>query len=83
MHRERTKAHSAIGDEFIYNWTVSAMEKNQVLFPVNTQCFQWNTPRLYYCHQVQHLANYIDKVLQSLGCKQMNLKAKQFFFLKD
>lgn len=42
--KERTKAHSAVGDEFIYNWTMSAVEENQVLVPVNTQRFQWNTP---------------------------------------
>jgi len=76
MRGEPTKAHSAVGDEFIYNGIVSAVEMNQVLFPVNAQCFQLNTPVLYYCHQVQHLANCIYRVLQSLGYKQMNLKAK-------
>lgn len=77
MHRERTKGQSAVGDEFIYNWTISAMEKNQVLFPANTQCFLLNKPGLYYRHQVQHLANYIYKQSpEKFREKQINLKAK-------
>lgn len=62
---------------------MSAMEENQVLVLLNSASSETllDCTILTKCSIWQNIST--NRVLQSLRHKQKNLKAKQFFFLKD